>query len=88
MKFLDEVEDGFNRRLNKRLKSFEDLRKKVDGTLESPNSLKFGAYILSEKVINDSRMEIAWSKWIRDLYDKNEDMNIFKENFCDSFISS
>ena len=88
LKFLDEVEDGYNKRLNRRLKSLEELRKKVDGKLESANSLKFGAYILIEKVINDSRMEIAWCRWIRDLYDKNENMNIFKENFYDSFISS
>jgi len=88
MKFLDEVEDGYHKRLNRRLKSLEELRKKVDGKLESANSLKFGAYILIEKVINDSRMEIAWCRWIRDLYDKNENMNIFKENFYDSFISS
>jgi PadR family transcriptional regulator AphA len=88
IKFLDETEEGFNRRLNKRLKSFEDLRKKVDGTLESPNSLKFGAYILSEKVINDSRAEIAWCRWIRDLYDKNENINMFQEKFSHMLISS
>lgn len=81
IEFLDEIEERFYKKLNRRLKAFEQLEKKTQNESGSTRSLKFGAHLLSEKVINDSKIEIEWCKWIKELYDKNKDVNIFKESF-------
>lgn len=81
MEFLDEIEERFCKKLEKRIKSFEKLKEKLKGENGTTNSLKFGAYLLNEKVINDSRTEIIWCRWIKELYNKNDNINIFKENF-------
>jgi len=81
MEFLGRIEEKFYKKLNKRLKAFEEFKKRTQDESGSTRSLKFGAHLLNEKVINDSKMEIEWCKWIKELYDKNENINIFKEDF-------
>ncbi len=79
--FLDGIQEKFYKKLNRRLKAFEQLKKKTQDEFGSIRSLKFGAHLLNEKVINDSKMEIEWCNWIKELYDKNESVNIFEEDF-------
>lgn len=81
MEFLDGIEEKFYKKLNRRLKAFEELKKKIQNESGSTSSLKFGAHLLNEKVITDSNMEIEWCKWIKELYGKNENVNIFLESF-------
>lgn len=81
LKLLDEMENRNKLRLEKNLKSLEELKIKFNGKLDSINSPKFGVYLLIQKGINESKLGVKWCQWVRSLYQKKEVINFFNENF-------
>jgi hypothetical protein len=42
-----------------------------------------GAFILLQKKIGETKLDIKWCSWVRNLYKENENINFFDNNFTD-----
>ena len=80
---LNEMENRCAKALNTYFKSLEKLKNMVNGNINSFNSPKMGAFILLQKKIGETKLDIKWCSWVRNLYKENGNINFFDNNFTD-----
>ncbi len=78
---LKKIETRCSKKINQRRESLENLKNKLDGKLDSFNSPKIGSFLLIQKSLSEAKIELAWCKWIRELNDKGENVNLFDYAF-------
>ncbi len=80
-KLINEMEDRYQKQLNKYTDSLNKLRANVNNRFDSFKSQGFGSYLLLEKAICDVQLSIKWCKWIRSVYNRDEEIDCLHDNF-------
>ncbi len=80
-KLINEMEDRYQKQLNKYTDSLNKLRANVNNKFDSFKSQGFGSYLLLEKAICDVQLSIKWCKWIRSIYNRDEEIDCLHDNF-------
>jgi len=79
-KFLDEVERRYNKKLEEYKKALEVMSLKSRESLEDAFSTYFGAYVLTQRAMNEVILGLEWCKWVRSIY-KNKQFQLINQNF-------
>lgn len=81
---LTEMENRCTKALDYFNEVFEKLKDGVNGSINSFNAPKMGAYLLLQKKIAETELNMRWCSWVRSLYTENRDINFLDNNFTDS----
>lgn len=81
VQLLKEHEEILVERIDRRKKRIEEIKAECGSNIDSLNSPYFSRYILNEKIISESVMEIKWCRWAMGLYDTAEAINFLDISF-------
>ncbi|AEY66304.1 PadR family transcriptional regulator [Clostridium sp. BNL1100] len=80
-KLINEMEERYQKQLIRYTESLNKLISGVNNKFDSFKSQGFGSYLLLEKAICDVKLSIRWCKWIRDIYNRNKEIDCTHDNF-------
>ncbi|MCB2312482.1 PadR family transcriptional regulator [Clostridium tagluense] len=79
-KLLNELETRYKKKIKEYKSSIEKIRLKF---CENPKAVPpFGAYILTQRVLNEAILDLKWCDWVRNVYNNNY-LNFSEQNFED-----
>jgi PadR family transcriptional regulator AphA len=79
-KLLNELETRYKKKIEDYKSSIEKIRLKFCENSEALPSSSFGAYILTQRVLNEAILDLEWCDWVRSVYNNN-DCNFLDQNF-------
>ncbi|MBZ9685590.1 PadR family transcriptional regulator [Clostridium estertheticum] len=79
-KLLNELETRYKKKIEVYKNSIEKIRLKFSEN--SRGVPPFGAYVLTQRILNEAILDLKWCDWIRDVY-KNNYCNFLDQNFKD-----
>ncbi len=65
---LNELETRYKKKIEDRKNSLENIKLKFHENSEAANSSLFGAYILNQRVLNETILNLKWCEWVRSIY--------------------
>jgi PadR family transcriptional regulator, regulatory protein AphA len=74
---LAEREDMYKKRIEYCTERLESMKKLCEGQLYRTNNAGFGRYVTLKKAILDAQNGIRWCAWVREIYNNNNEINIF-----------
>jgi PadR family transcriptional regulator AphA len=81
-KLLNELETRYKKKIEDYKNSIEKIRLKICENSEAVPPSSFGAYILTQRVLNEAILDLKWCDWVRNVY-KNNYLNFIDQNFKD-----
>ena len=75
---LNEIEGKYKKKLEECKNALEKVALKSAQNYEVAVKESFGAYILTQRAMNEALLGIEWCSWVRDLY-KNKELNFTKQ---------
>jgi PadR family transcriptional regulator, regulatory protein AphA len=79
-KLLNELEIRYMRKIDEYKNAIENIKLKSHKSLETASDSVFGAYILTQRVLNEAILDLKWCEWVRNLYE-NKKFSFLDENF-------
>ncbi|HWT77110.1 MAG TPA: PadR family transcriptional regulator [Mobilitalea sp.] len=79
-KLLGELETKYKRKVEKYRNAIDKLKSRSEEYSEDIPPSLFGAYILTQKALNEALLGQKWCEWVRDLYAK-KDISFLTEDF-------
>jgi PadR family transcriptional regulator, regulatory protein AphA len=79
-KLFNELETRYKRKIDQYKNSIEKIKLKSRENSEAASSSSFGAYILTQRVLNEAILNLKWCEWARNLYEK-KDFSFLDEDF-------
>ena len=74
--FLQELENRYQLRIETCGKGLQMLREKAEDNKEEIYSQSFGTYLLTQRILSEAELDLAWCTWARNAY-KNKEFSEF-----------
>lgn len=79
-KLFNEFEEKYKRKIEDYKKYLEKTKQKSSEKSEDVPTTLFGAYILTQRALNEAILALEWCEWVRKLY-KCKDLSFLEEDF-------
>ena len=81
-KLLTELETRYKKKIQEHKSFIEKIKLKSCENSKVGASSLFGAYILTQKILNEALLDLEWCEWVRNVYN-NKNLSFLDENFKD-----
>ena len=81
-KLLNELESRYKKKIEEYKISIENIKLKFYENSKAVHPSSFGAYILTQRILNETILDLKWCDWVRNVYNNNY-FNFLDQNFKD-----
>lgn len=79
-KLLNELETRYKKKIQEHRNFIEKIKIKSCENSKVGGSSLFGAYIITQKTLNEAILDLEWCEWVRNVYN-NKNLSFLDENF-------